>query len=94
MKKVLCGLVVALMMTGNGYTNYKEDLCNAFVEMEEEFNQNLPKKIDDFTEIINMKVNCDTEIIVYTKRVLVDENSLKRVGKKESRGNTSNFIVI
>jgi hypothetical protein len=54
----------------------EDDLCIALMGMEAEMNPTLPRPIDDTTELVQIRVNCENKTISYTKRLLVDPTAL------------------
>ena len=52
MKKVLCGLVIALMMTGSGYANLDKDKCSY-----------LNKRAKDYINVANSSDDWGREVI-------------------------------
>lgn len=48
------------------------EVCAQFLEIEKQQNKKLPIQIDQGTEFVQVRVNCDTKTIHYTKRILVD----------------------
>lgn len=60
------------------------EFCDEARRLETQWNADLPKKIDEHTELIQMRVNCDTKVILYDKRILVPGESLP-VGIQERK---------
>jgi hypothetical protein len=52
------------------------DLCRELMAFEEEVNRTLPRQIDEATELVQVKVNCETKSVAYTKRLLVEVAAL------------------
>jgi hypothetical protein len=52
--------------------------CVELQKVEAETNRTLPRPIDNATEFVNVRVNCDTKTVVYTKKILVDVSLLPR----------------
>jgi hypothetical protein len=50
----------------------KSESCQGLLEFEKEVNKSLPRKIDQATRLIQVKVNCATKTVVYVKQVTVD----------------------
>jgi hypothetical protein len=46
--------------------------CATYLDFEKEMNAKAPTKIDETTELVQIRVNCDGKVITYTKRILVD----------------------
>lgn len=49
-----------------------DEACVKAKQLELQWNADMPKKIDEFTEIIQIIVNCDTKVFSYKKRVLAE----------------------
>ena len=54
----------------------EEEVCGVFLLLEEEMNKDLPKKVDEITELIQVKVNCENKNITYTRRILVVDSQM------------------
>ena len=50
------------------------DVCKEFRKLEEDMNKQLPTQVDEATELISFFVNCDTQTVKYSKRLIVDVN--------------------
>lgn len=50
--------------------------CAELTQMEAQLNQSLPRLIDPATEFIQVRVNCETKTVVYTKKILEDAGLL------------------
>lgn len=53
-----------------------DEFCDEAREFETQWNADLPKKIDEHTELIQIRVNCDTQVFLYDKRILVSGDKL------------------
>ena len=77
MKKLLVLLFSLLFLSSPSIlADANSSFCNAALEYEDEINKTLPRKIDEFTEVIQISVNCDNKVLKYTKRILADESQL------------------
>lgn len=54
----------------------EDDLCAAFMGMEADLNPKLPRPIDETTDLVQIRVNCETKTFAYTKRLTVDPAAL------------------
>ena len=77
MKKLLLFLFSFFLLSSHSvFGGANSSFCNAALEYEDEINKTLPRKIDEFTEVIQISVNCDNKVLKYTKRILADESQL------------------
>tara|TARA_B110000967_G_C18311924_1_gene283432 strand:- start:120 stop:512 length:393 start_codon:yes stop_codon:yes gene_type:complete len=77
MKKLLILLFSFFLLSSHSvFGGANSSFCNAALEYEDEINKTLPRKIDEFTEVIQISVNCDNKVLKYTKRILADESQL------------------
>jgi hypothetical protein len=77
MKKLLVLLFSFFLLSSHSvFGGANSSFCNAALEYEDEINKTLPRKIDEFTEVIQISVNCDNKVLKYTKRILADESQL------------------
>ena len=77
-------IVVFLLITSNANSQSDSELCMEFKNFEKTFNKDLPKKVDEYTELTSVGVNCDSKIIKYVKRILVSGNEMQ-VGWEERK---------
>jgi hypothetical protein len=72
--------VVALCAPGSSEAQTEprpaDPICAELVAFEEQTNPTLPRPIDEATELVQVRVNCETQTVSYTKRLLVDLASL------------------
>ena len=77
MKKLLILLFSFFLLSSHSvFGGANSSFCSAALEYEDEINKTLPRKIDEFTEVIQISVNCDNKVLKYTKRILADESQL------------------
>jgi hypothetical protein len=50
--------------------------CSELMGFENDVNHTLPRQIDEATELIQVRVNCETKAISYTKRLLIQPSDL------------------
>jgi hypothetical protein len=48
-----------------------DEMCDELLQAEREFNAETPRTIDEFTELTLVKVNGETRVVSYQKRLLV-----------------------
>lgn len=53
-----------------------DPICAELLALEEQTNPTLPRPIDEATELVQVRVNCETRTVSYTKRLLLDPASL------------------
>lgn len=53
-----------------------DEFCDELKKFEAQVNADSPRPVDEFTELIQTKVNCETMAVSYTKRILVPANQL------------------
>lgn len=51
-------------------------ICGELLAFEEDTNRTLPRPVDEATELIQVRVNCDNQTVAYTKRLLLDPATL------------------
>ena len=44
-----------------------DKICNDLLSFEKEYNSKLPMFVDEITEVIQVKTNCDTKVVQYIK---------------------------
>ena len=49
-----------------------EYVCKELLSLETDLNKTLPQKLDEVTELTQLSVNCDTNTVKYSKRLLVE----------------------
>jgi hypothetical protein len=78
MKCVYGAIVCVAMLMISGTAPAQDDLCRAFLEIERDTNKKLPRQVDDATEIIQVRVNCELKMISYIMRLTRDERELAK----------------
>ena len=73
-----------LLFTSSVHSQSDSGMCMEFKNLEKVTNKDLPRKIDEFTELTSIGVNCDSKIIKYVKRILVSGNEMQ-VGWEERK---------
>lgn len=68
MKKLILITFLATPM----FADENDPICKEFLTFEAELNKTLPQKTDEVTEATQFSVNCDTNTVKYTKRIVVD----------------------
>lgn len=76
MKYLFRVTVFAATLMTCGVALSQDDLCGTFLELERDTNKKLPRQVDDATEIIQVKVNCELKILSYVMRLTRDELEL------------------
>ena len=78
--KMLLGAIALglFLMSHKVFADKASPSCNEALRMEEELNKTYPQKVDNFTEIVQLSVNCDTSVIKYTKRILAYDSDLAK----------------
>ena len=76
MKYLLRVIVYVATLMTCGLTLSQDYLCRTFLEFERDTNKNLPRQVDDATEIIQVRVNCELKIVSYVMRLTRDELEL------------------
>ena len=66
-----------IMFQQNVFAKVSVKECNEWKKTEKQFTSNLPRKIGPGTELTNFMINCDTKVIKYTKRLLIDVKLFK-----------------
>ncbi len=56
--------------------SYADEICDELRGLEAQWNSNLPKKIDEYTELVQILVNCETRVVSYRKRILANKDLL------------------
>jgi hypothetical protein len=74
--KYIIILLTSLFLVSNAMAEDVSERCLAFKDFEKTINADLPKKIDNATELTSVFVNCTTKIIKYTKRVLAYDSDM------------------
>jgi len=64
----IIAISMLILSSGNLFADDKK-ICEEFLKMETELNKSLPRNVDEFTELIQFSVNCETEVLKYTRRV-------------------------
>ncbi len=68
-------LVILLLCFANlGFA--QEYSCSSFLEIEKDFSERLPMKVDEITTLVEFSVNCETKIVKYIKHLSVERSSL------------------
>ena len=80
---------LAIFISSKSYA--QRNICNEFTNFEKQVSSNLPKKVDEITEIVELSVNCETKVSKYTKRILVDVNLFKAGWKKRKQRQHTNL---
>jgi hypothetical protein len=70
-----------------------DPICVELLALEEQVNSTLPRPIDEATEMVQIRVNCETQTVSYTKRLLVDPAGFADGGRSASGANTSSYIA-
>ena len=73
-----------LLITSTAQSATDSELCMEFKNFEKMTNKNLPQKIDEYTEVVTIGVNCESKSIKYTKQLLFYENMMAE-GWKERK---------
>jgi len=66
-----------LLFTPTAYSQSDVEYCADFKGFEQKINKDLPRKVDEFTELISVSTNCDSKVIKYVKRILVSGDKLQ-----------------
>ena len=61
-----------------------DQVCDQLLALEEAWNAEMPRPVDEHTELIQVRVCCETETISYTKRILIQGHLLPS-GAKERK---------
>jgi len=70
-------LALAALLSGMGaLTPSFADTCTELMDFEKEINATLPRRVDEVTELVQVKVNCETRTVSYTKRLLIETGDL------------------
>lgn len=83
--KNLCILIIINLYSLACYSQTTDQPCTKFKKFEKETNKDLPRKIDEYTNLISVSVNCDSKIIKYTKQVLAHPNQIQKGFKKRKQ---------
>lgn len=93
--KQLTTLISALLFLVIGVSQALADIneqeCSEWKKIEKQITEDLPKKIDEATELTNFMINCDTKVIKYSKRLLFDTKLLKGDWKNRKQRQHSNL---
>lgn len=84
-------LVILLAFFVSSPSYAKEDICNEFIKLEKKLSANLPKQVDEITELVEFKVNCSTKTVQYSKRILVNINLFKDDWKNRKQRQHTNM---
>ena len=82
--KYLILIIGFLLITSTAQSATDSELCMEFKNFEKMTNKNLPQKIDEYTEVVTIGVNCESKSIKYTKQLLFYENMMAE-GWKERK---------
>ena len=74
--KYLIILLTSLFLVSNASAEDESERCLGFRDYEKTINAELPRKIDNATELVSFSVNCTTKIIKYTKRLLAYDSEM------------------
>lgn len=75
-QKPLPKLIWVITLHLIAFPAFADEECDEFLKFENSFNANAPTMVDEFTEAIQVKVNCEARSVTFVKRLLVDEKDL------------------
>lgn len=55
---------------------FADTFCDEALAEEKRINKTLPKKVDEYTELTQVSVNCDKKVFKYSKRISAYESDL------------------
>lgn len=84
-------IIILLILFVSSISHAKDKICDEFIKIEKKLSSELPRKVDDITELIEIKVNCDTKVVQYSKRILVDTTLFKDGWKKRKQRQHTNM---
>jgi len=71
------------------FDTFADDGCQELRALEAQWNANSPRKIDEYTELTQITVNCATKVVSYKKRILVPSEALPQgAGARKQRQHT------
>ena len=70
-------VLVMIMFNQNALAKVSVKECNEWKKTEKQLTSDLPRKIGTGSELTNFMINCDTKVIKYTKRLLIDVKLFK-----------------
>lgn len=68
----------SLVFCNSSSANSDDAFCAELTKFQAEVNKTTPRKIDEVTELISVAVNCQSNIVKYSKRILVTDKELAK----------------
>lgn len=69
MKYLLFVSVIMTAFSGSALADQGDEICAELLQFEEQTSRDLPVMVDEITELYQVKVNCDTETVSYSRRI-------------------------
>ena len=76
MKIIFISIIIFFTICSKSWAEDESERCLGFRDYEKTINAELPRKIDNYTELVSLSVNCTTKIIKYTKRILAYDSEM------------------